>query len=175
MIKLLQELKAIGITAIIAGGAVRDIVRGVKPNDIDVWCLGDTSSIDPAMLMSLLDDAKVTETGDYEDVLSIRLLVEGTFTDAQGQVQSVDIIVPEYYFHSPLDLVSHFDYNINQGFVGLDCGIYKPDLTQLYTVRKDRQSPERTERFQAMVDYYNQQQEAAAAFKANDEAWLEDS
>jgi hypothetical protein len=175
MIKLLQALKDAGITAVIAGGAVRDQVRGVEPNDIDMWCLGDTSELDIHSILPLLDDAQFVDVGDYDEVLAVSKLVKGKFTDAQGKVRKVDIIVPAYHFHSPIELVSNFDYNINQGFIGLDCGVYKPDLTRLYAVRDERQPTERTERFSAMVQYYNDQQSAAKAFKDNDAAWLEDT
>tara|TARA_R110000851_G_scaffold83379_2_gene182169 strand:+ start:59 stop:592 length:534 start_codon:yes stop_codon:yes gene_type:complete len=177
MIKLLQALKDAGITAVIAGGAVRDQVRGVEPNDIDVWCLGDTTDIDTDVLLGVLDafTAELIDVGDYDDVLSISQLVKGKFTDAQGKVRDVDIIVPAYHFNSPIDLVSKFDYNVNQGFIGLDCGVYKPDLTRLYRTGTDNIKSERTERFTAMVQYYNDQQSAAKAFKDNDAAWLEDT
>ena len=156
MIKLLQALKDLGIDAVIAGGAVRDQIRGVEPTDIDVWCLGDTSDVLPAMLMSLLDDAVFSDCTEYDEV-PIDLLIKGTLTDALGVERNVDIIVPTHKYKSPIDLVSSFDYNINQGFVGIDCGIYKPDLTRLYGVNTTRVTEERTVRFQAMVDMYNQQ------------------
>ncbi len=157
MIKLLQQLKDMGINAVIAGGAVRDKVRGVEPEDIDVWLLGDTSDVNPDVLASLLTDTQIFANTDIE-YITARILIKGYYVDSGGTNRKVDIIVPRVHYHNPIELVSTFDFNINQGFVGIDCGLYKPDLSELRVINIRRVTPERRERFQAMVNMYNDQE-----------------
>lgn len=158
MVKLLQALKDLGIDAVIAGGAVRDQIRGVEPTDIDIWLLGDTSAILPAMLLSLLQQGRLVDLSESQyDAIPVDHLIKGNYQDGQGIWRKVDIIIPTHHYKSPVELVSSFDYSINQGFVGIDCGVYKPDLTRLYVVNDTRITDERTVRFQGMVDMYNQQ------------------
>ena len=158
MIKLLQQLKDMGINAVVAGGAVRDQIRGVDPTDIDVWLLGDTSNVNPDVLASLLTNPEVQDNTDSA-YYNVRILVKGSYVDSGGITRRVDIIVPGEHYNSPVELVGSFDFSINQGFVGIDCGFYRPDLSSLTIINADRVTSERYARFQAMVDYYNHQEQ----------------
>ena len=157
-----------GINAVVAGGAIRDKVRGVSPEDIDVWLLGDTSNVNPDVLASLLMDAKVFDNDD-SDYFDVRVLVKGYYVDSTGVNRKVDIIIPWVHYNNAIELVGTFDYNINQGFVGIDCGFYQPDLSELRIINPERTDPERTARFRAMVQYYNDQ-EAVRQTLANNKA-----
>lgn len=161
MIELLKDLKAMGITAIVAGGAIRDNIRGVEPKDIDVWVLGNPAYDLEAVSKLVNCKAVIDLAGDQYDAIPVKHLIKGRYKDSKGIWRDIDIIFPQEIYSSPIELVSSFDYNINQGFVGLDCGVYKPDLSLLYVVNDARITEERADKFTLMVDMYNQQQELA--------------
>ena len=98
MVKLLQAVKDVGIDEVIAGGAVRDQVRGVEPNDIDVWLLGDTTAVDLSMLEGLLQSVDHVDLSESQyDAIPVDHLIKGNYQDGKGIWRKVDIILPSQH------------------------------------------------------------------------------
>lgn len=113
---IVQLLHKHGISAIIAGGAARDIFFGVAPKDVDVICAGaGHEKITEVLEGASLDFKKFPKyhTGSDSDRLAGVWKIEGC---------DIDVIL--YDTDCVSEAIQKFDYNLNQfAIVGIHRGI----------------------------------------------------
>lgn len=113
---IVELLHKNGISAIIAGGAARDIFFGVAPKDVDVICAG----ADHEKVTAVLEGARLNfkkfpkyHTGSDSDRLAGVWKIDGC---------DIDVIL--YDTHCVAEAIQKFDYNLNQfAIVGIQRGI----------------------------------------------------
>lgn len=113
---IVELLQANGISAIIAGGAARDIFFGVAPKDVDVICAGveheKVSDVLTAANVNFKKFPKYHTGSDSDRLAGVWKLVD------------CDIDVILYDTESVSEAIDKFDYNLNQfAVVGTHRGI----------------------------------------------------
>lgn len=94
----------------IAGGAVRDLVHGVKPKDVDIWVSVDNLDECERIIAHEFPEAKVLCDSDYIASLRVRKVWEFTFADIK-----VNVIV--FNGTTPRQCISEFDLTLSQCFI----------------------------------------------------------
>lgn len=143
-VRLLVLLEAaLGAKVIMAGGAVRDLIHGVYPKDLDFCVLADATcdSYDDLLTtaegaLSLLDNVKVLSSSSaYREGSDLRLAYVIKF-EYMGMQCDLIQYVEEDATCNPRGQVSHFDANINMVWMDSTGNIVlEPEALEVVTRR----------------------------------------
>lgn len=103
---------------IVCGGFVRDILHNKKPKDVDIVTVIDAHELYNSIKNKLYGNViRVEEFENYGDELENIIQILKVTTD-KGVVYDI-IEYDSYIFENSLDILSHFDYNINTAYLNI--------------------------------------------------------
>lgn len=113
-----SELRKWGIRSVICGGAVRDILHGRVPKDVDIVILGDH---DPERVR--LAAERAFERAETPPASHAASEVGDPVLCLVVQADGVDVIMQSTAPHTPEDVVESFDCTLNMCWIDPDSGM----------------------------------------------------
>lgn len=109
-VRVIETIRGTDWVSFVAGGAVRDLIHGVVPKDVDIW-VSDANLVECERIIEHeFPEAKVLCDSEYIANLRVRKVWEFCFADIK-----VNVIV--FKGTTPRECVSDFDLTLSQCFI----------------------------------------------------------